>query len=163
VPAERTELDGPFYNPFFDTFGKSPFEPADFGLQGNTTFPRDDDTPGGSAGQFGRDDGVVFWGSMIPNKRLKYAIGGFSGLDNDDINPDREFQYAVRLAYNFWNIEDNPGYYTSSTYYGGRGHPHIGRVEHLWPGPCRYRHGLGQLPGDRSRPLMEKVLPNEGW
>jgi hypothetical protein len=52
VPAERTELDGPFYNPFFDTFGKSPFEPADFGLQGNTTFPRDDDTPGGSAGQF---------------------------------------------------------------------------------------------------------------
>jgi hypothetical protein len=101
--------------------------------------------------------------SLIPNKRLKYAIGGFSGLDDDDINPDREFQCAARLAYNFWNIEDNPGYYTSSTYYGGRGHPHIGRVEHLWPGPCRYRHGLGQLPGERSRPLMEKVLPNEGW
>ena len=60
VPAERTELDGPFYNRFFDTFGKSPFEPADFGLQGNITFPRDDDTTGGSAGQFGRDDGVVF-------------------------------------------------------------------------------------------------------
>jgi hypothetical protein len=105
VPAERTELDGPFYNPFFDTFGKSPFEPADFGLQGNTTFPADDPSntiTGGAAGQFGRDDGVVLWGSLIPNKRLKYAIGAFSGLDNRDINPDREHQYVVRLAYNFW-------------------------------------------------------------
>ena len=65
VPAERTELNGPFYNPLFDTFEKSPFEPADFGLQGNTTFPQDDDTPGGSAGQFGRNDGVVLWGPLI--------------------------------------------------------------------------------------------------
>jgi hypothetical protein len=163
VPAERTELDGPFYNPFFDTFGKSPFEPADFGLQGNTTFPRDDDTPGGSAGQFGRDDGVVFWGSMIPNKRLKYAIGGFSGLDNDNINPDREFQYAVRLAYNFWNIEDNPGYYTSSTYYGKSGD-----VLTLAASNIFHRDGAGtatdsgNFRGTEVDLLMEKVLPNEG-
>ena len=100
VPAERTELDGPFYNSFFDTLGKRPFKPADFGLQGNTTFPADDPSnmiTGGAAGQFGRDDGVVLWGSLIPNQRIKYAIGGFSGLDGDDINPDREFQYATQL------------------------------------------------------------------
>ncbi|MDQ3580320.1 MAG: OprO/OprP family phosphate-selective porin [Pseudomonadota bacterium] len=163
VPAERTELDGPFYNPFFDTFGKSPFEPADFGLQGNTTFPRNDDTPGGSAGQFGRDDGVVLWGSLIPNKRLKYAIGAFSGLDNDDINPDREFQYAARLAYNFWNIEDNPGYYTSSTYYGKSGDILTLGVSNI------YGRDLAGTPTDSGNfrgtavdLLMEKVLPNEG-
>jgi len=109
VPAERTELDGPFYNPFFDTFGKSPFGPADFGLQGNTTFPRTDPTTGASAGQFGRDDGMVFGGSMIPNKRLKYAIGDFSGLDNDDINPDREFQYAVRPRVSLLEHRGQPG------------------------------------------------------
>ena len=90
----------------------------------NTTFPADDlsnTITGGAAGQFGRDDGIVLWGSLIPNKRLKYAIGAFSGLDDDDINPDREFQYAARLSYNFWNIEDNPGYYTSSTYITAKG------------------------------------------
>lgn len=27
----------------------------------------------------------------------------------------------MRLAYHFWNIEDNPGYYSSSTYYGKSG------------------------------------------
>jgi hypothetical protein len=132
-------------------------------LQGNTTFPRDDDTPGGSAGQFGRDDGVVFWGSMIPNKRLKYAVGAFSGLDNDDINPDREFQYAVRLAYNFWNIEDNPGYYTSSTYYGKSGD-----VLTLAASNIFHRDGAGtatdsgNFRGTEVDVLLEKVLPNEG-
>ncbi len=162
VPAERTELDGPFYNPFFDTFGKSPFEPADFGLQGNTTFPRGDDTPGGSAGQFGRDDGVVLWGSLIPNKRLKYAIGAFSGLDGP-ANPDREFQYAVRLAYNFWDIEDNPGYYTSSTYYGKAGDILTLGVSNIY-----HRDGAGtaadsgNFRGTAVDLLLEKVLPDEG-
>lgn len=166
VPAERTELDGPFYNPFFDTFGKSPFEPADFGLQGNTTFPGQDPSnalTGGAAGQFGRDDGVVLWGSLIPNKRLKYAIGAFSGLDNKDINPDREHQYAVRLAYNFWNIEDNPGYYTSSTYYGK-----AGDILTLGASNIYHRDGAGtakdsgNFRGTEVDLLMEKVLPNEG-
>ncbi|MGH9892719.1 MAG: hypothetical protein ACREA0_12160, partial [bacterium] len=162
VPAERTELDGPFYNPFFDTFQKSPFEPADFGLQGNTTSPRDDDTPGGSAGQFGRDDGVVLWGSLIPNKRLKYAIGAFGGLDGP-ANPDRELQYAVRLAYNFWNIEDNPGYWTSSTYYGKAGDILTLGASNIW-----HRDGAGtaadsgNFRGTAVDLLMEKVLPNEG-
>jgi len=163
VPAERTELDGPFYNPFFDTFGKSPFNPADFGLQGNTTFPRNDPTTGASAGQFGRDDGVVLWGSLIPNKRLKYAIGAFSGLDDDDINPDRELQYAVRLAYNFWNIEDNPGYYTSSTYYGKAGDIlTLGASNIYGRDLAGTATDSGNFRGTEVDLLMEKVLPNEG-
>jgi len=175
VPAERTELDGPFYNPFFDTFGKSPFEPADFGLQGNTTFPRNDDTPGGSAGQFGRDDGVVLWGSLIPNKRLKYAIGAFSGLDGP-ANPDRELQYAARLAYHFWDIEDNPGYFTSSTYYGKAGDILTLAVSNIYhrdgaggiipvtdtPDPFDTVTDSGNFRGTAVDLLMEKVLPNEG-
>ena len=163
VPAERTELDGPFYNPFFDTFGKSPFNPADFGLQGNTTFPRNDPTTGASAGQFGRDDGVVLWGSLIPNKRLKYAIGAFSGLDDDDINPDSELQYAVRLAYNFWNIEDNPGYYTSSTYYGKAGDIlTLGASNIYGRDLAGTATDSGNFRGTEVDLLMEKVLPNEG-
>ncbi len=162
VPAERTELDGPFYNPFFDTFGKTPFEPADFGLQGNTTFPQNDDTAGGSAGQFGRDDGVVLWGSLIPNKRLKYAIGAFSGLDGP-ANPDREFQYAVRLAYNFWDIEDNPGYYTSSTYYGKGGDILTLAASNIFhEDGAGTAEDSGNFRGTAVDLLMEKVLPNEG-
>ncbi|MGQ0592101.1 MAG: hypothetical protein ACT4QB_05470 [Gammaproteobacteria bacterium] len=162
VPAERTELDGPFYNPFFDTFGKSPFEPADFGLQGNTTFPQNDDTPGGSAGQFGRDDGAVLWGSLIPNKRLKYAIGAFSGLDGP-ANPDSELQYAVRLAYNFWDIEDNPGYYTSSTYYGKAGDILTLGVSNIYGRDLAgTATDSGNFRGTAVDLLMEKVLPNEG-
>ncbi len=165
VPAERTELDGPFYNPFFDTFGKTPFEPADFGLQGNTTFPGQDPSnllTGGSAGQFGRDDGVVFWGSLLPNKRLKYAVGVFDGLDGD-INKDSEFEYAVRLSYNFWEIEDNPGYYTSSTYYGKAGDILTLGASNIWQ-----RDGAGTVddPGNFRGTefdfLMEMVLGNQG-
>jgi len=100
---------------------------------------------------------------MIPNKRLKYAVGGFSGLDNDDINPDRELQYAVRLAYHFWNIEDNPGYYTSSTYYGKSGD-----VLTLAASNIFHRDGAGtatdsgNFRGTDVDLLMEKVLFNEG-
>ncbi len=166
VPAERTEMDGPFYNPFFDTFGKSPFNPADFGLQGNTTFPAQDPsnaTTGGSAGQFGRDDGMVLWGSLTPDKRLKYAVGAFSGLDNEAINPDGELQYGARLAYNFWNVEDNPGYWTTSTYYGKQGD-----IFTLGASTIYHKDGAG-APGNsgdflgvEGDLLLEKVLANQG-
>ncbi len=166
VPAERTEMDGPFYNPFFDTFGKSPFNPADFGLQGNTTFPGQDISnffTGGAAGQFGRDDGLVLWGSLTPDKRLKYAVGAFSGLDNQAINPDGELQYAVRLAYNFWNVEDNPGYWTSSTYYGK-----AGDILTLGGSNIYHKDGAGtaanrgDFMGIAGDLLLEKVLANNG-
>ncbi len=166
VPAERTEMDGPFYNPFFDTFGKSPFNPADFGLQGNTTFPAQDPanaTTGGAAGQFGRDDGLVLWGSLTPDKRLKYAVGAFSGLDNEAINPDSELQYAVRLAYNFWNVEDNPGYWTSSTYYGKAGDVFTVATSNIYhkdgAGTAADRGDFMGIAGDV---LLEKVLANNG-
>jgi hypothetical protein len=163
VPAERIELDGPFYNPFFDTYGKEPFNPSDFGLQSNLTFPSQDVTVGGgSAGQFARDDGVALWGRLTPDKRLQYAIGAFDGLDGP-ANKDSNFLYTVRLSYNFWNIEDNPGYYTSSTYYGKMGDVFTLAVANLYhEDGVGTRADPGNFRGTSADVLLEKVLPNDG-
>ena len=67
----------------------------------------------GAAGLLGRDDGVTVWGAQ---GKLQYAAGLFDGLSGRD-----SLLFAGRLAYNFLNMEKNPGYYTSSTYYGGGG------------------------------------------
>lgn len=161
IPAERRELDGPFYNPFFDTFGKSPFNPADFGLQGLTN-NQSDVTPGGAAGTFGRDDGVVLWGALTADKRLTYAISAFDGLDGG-ANRDSNLMYVGRVSYNFWNVEDNPGYYTSSTYYGTAGDVLTVAASNIY-----HEDGVGvatnsgDFRGTEVDVIMEKVLPNDG-
>lgn len=114
VPAERREMNGPFYSAVHSIFltgdriSGTPFVPADF----NTTIRND----GTSAGSFGRDDGVTFWGSVWDG-RIQYALGIFQGL-RGGANKDDNLLYAQRLAFNFWEVEKNPGYYTSGTYYG---------------------------------------------
>lgn len=105
VPSDRAELDGPFYQNVFE-FNKTPFYPSDFG-----NF---------DAGRFGRDDGVNVWGALTSDKRLTYVVGVFDGLDGA-ANADDNLLYAGRFSYNFLNVEKNPGYYTSSTYYGKGG------------------------------------------
>lgn len=105
VPSDRAELDGPFYQNTFE-FNKTPFYPSDHG-----NF---------NAGRFGRDDGVNIWGTLTADKRLAYVVGAFDGLD-DGANADDNFLYAARISYNFLEVEKNPGYYTSSTYYGKGG------------------------------------------
>ena len=105
VPADRAELDGPFYHNTFE-LNKTPFYPSDFG-----NF---------DAGKFGRDDGINLWGALTPDKRLTYVAGIFDGLDGK-ANTDDNLLYAGRISYNFLNVEENPGYYTSSTYYGKAG------------------------------------------
>lgn len=105
VPFDRAELNGPFYHSTYD-FNKTPFEPADQG-----SF---------DSGKFGRDDGVTLWGAITPDKKMTYAVGIFDGATGGS-NVDSNLLYAGRVGYNFLNVESNPGYYTSSTYYGGAG------------------------------------------
>jgi hypothetical protein len=113
VPAERREMNGPFYANTYDSF-KTPFYSSDFSV----------DFGAGGAGVYGRDQGVNVWGAVGPKDAFKYVFGVFQGLQsssgsgpNQDDNP----LFAFRLAYNFLNVEDNPAYYTSGTYYGGAG------------------------------------------
>ncbi|MCP5144457.1 MAG: hypothetical protein H6978_06505 [Gammaproteobacteria bacterium] len=101
TPADRIEMNGPFY-----------------GLSWNQyTQPLYASDQGGTAGTYGRDDGVTVWGTM---GKFQYAIGAFDGL-NGFSNQSDDVLIAGRFAYNFLNMEDNPAYYTSSTYYGGLG------------------------------------------
>lgn len=97
-PSDRSNLDGPYYLSSYNYPGLVSRYPAKYA---------------------GRDVGATFWGSFL-DKHLSYAVGVFrghnriSGASNDGSNP----LFAGRVAYNFWEVEDNPGYYTSSTYYG---------------------------------------------
>jgi hypothetical protein len=97
-PSDRSNLDGPYYLSSYNYPGVVSQYPAKFD---------------------GRDDGVTVWGKVF-NKRLTYAVGAFAGHDriaaaaNQGDNP----LFAGRVVYNFWDVEDNPGYYESSTYYG---------------------------------------------
>jgi hypothetical protein len=101
TPADRIEMNGPYY-----------------GLNWNQytvpLLPSDQD---GTAGIYGRDEGVTVWGA---SGKLQYAIGLFEGVDGAP-NVEDNLLIAARVAYNFLNMESNPGYYTSSTYYGGLG------------------------------------------
>lgn len=109
VPADRAEMSGPFYANVYDGF-KTPFYPADQGGTHGTD----------GAGVYGRDEGVVVWGGLGQEARFTYALGVFDGLEGGSNEKD-ELLYSARLSYNFLNVENNPGYYTSSTYYGGAG------------------------------------------
>jgi hypothetical protein len=97
-PSDRSNLDGPYYISSWSYPGVVSQYPAKFA---------------------GRDDGVTVWGKAM-DKKLTYAVGVFKGhnrifgASNEGDNP----LFAGRIAFNFFDVEDNPGYYTSSTYYG---------------------------------------------
>jgi hypothetical protein len=97
-PTDRSNLDGPYYLSSYNYPGLVSQYPSKFD---------------------GRDDGITVWGKLL-HKKLTYAVGAFEGHDriagaaNHEGNP----LVSARVAYNFWDVEDNPGYYTSSTYYG---------------------------------------------
>jgi len=105
VPSDRAELNGPFYHSTYE-FNKTPFFPNDQGSW--------------SAGKYGRDDGINLWGALTDDKKLTYVVGLFNGTTGDS-DQDDNLLYAGRVSYNFLNVEKNPGYYTSSTYYGKAG------------------------------------------
>ncbi len=107
TPADRIEMNGPFYG-------------LTWGQYTVPLYPSDNDGSNGAngvAGTYGRDEGVTVWGSL---GKFQYAVGvfdGYSGAANQSDAP----LFATRLAYNFLNKEANPGYYTSSTYFGKGG------------------------------------------
>jgi len=107
TPADRIEMNGPFYS-------------LSWGQYTVPLYPSDNDVNNGAdglAGTYGRDEGITIWGSM---DKLQYAFGIFDGY-SADANQSDDPLYATRLAYNFLNKEANPGYYTSSTYFGQAG------------------------------------------
>lgn len=109
VPADRAEMSGPYYANTY-AFNRTPFYPSDYSVKfGN-----------GGAGVYGRDNGLNIWGGLGAEKRFTYVVGGFSGLQGGS-NQSDDLLVGARLSYNFLNVESNPGYYTSSTYYGTAG------------------------------------------
>lgn len=104
TPADRIEMNGPFYALTWNQY-TVPLFPSDWS--------GDHDT----AGAYGRDEGVTVWGTL---GKFQYAVGAFDGY-NGPSNEDDSLLYAGRFAYSFLNMEGNPAYYTSSTYYGKAG------------------------------------------
>ncbi len=152
VPAERRELNGPYYSNNYTIFSAgTPFEAADFGTSIGS----------GNAGVYGRDDGVTVWGSFMEG-RLQYAMGIFHGL-RDGANGDDNLLYAQRVAYNFWDVEKNPGYYTSGTYYGNGGDIFtVGISNQYQEDGAGTAADPGDFRGTAVDFLIEKVLPNNG-
>ncbi|AMK78127.1 hypothetical protein [Methylomonas denitrificans] len=154
VPAERREMNGPFYSAVYNIFSAgTPFEPSDY----NLTIKSD----GTSAGSFGRDDGATFWGAVFDG-RFQYAAGFFRGL-RGGANVDDNILYAQRFAYNFWDVEKNPGYYTSGTYYGKGGDIlTVGVANQYQEDGAGALGSPGSFRGTTADVLMEKVLPGGG-
>ena len=163
VPGERRELNGPFYNSIYQAFrAGSPFEPSDNSnkIQSNGT----------SAGVWGRDDGATVWGAAF-DERLQYSFGFFRGLrngpnngpaSNPGANVNNSAMYAQRISYNFWQVEKNPGYYTSGTYYGKGGDILTAGVynQYQYNGVGTYE-SPSNFRGSGFDVLMEKILPNK--
>lgn len=154
LPSERGELNGPFYHATFDGF-RTPFFPAD--QSGNF--------PGGAAnnaGLYGRDNAVVFFGKVHPfGGHLQYAGSVSTGV-RGAINPGNSLMYTGRVTYNFLNDENNPGYYTSGTYYGTAGDilAIAGSVQHQKDGvgSATAANGVADFTGLSFDLLFEKLL-----
>ncbi|HIF74773.1 MAG TPA: hypothetical protein EYG31_06830 [Porticoccaceae bacterium] len=101
TPADRIEMNGPYYGLSWNQY-TVPLLPSD---------------QLGQAGLLGRDDGVTVWGAL---GKFQYAVGAFDGVEGGP-NQDDNVLLSARFAYNFLSMESNPGYYSSSTYYGGGG------------------------------------------
>jgi hypothetical protein len=155
VPADREEMSGPYYANIWN-WAKTPFGPADWGA----------DHGKGNAGLYGRDEGVTVWGGLGEEKRFTYAVGifeGYESIDSTDADPDDNFLYSGRFSYNFLNVESNPGYYTSSTYYGGLGDiltvSFAAQMEEDATGTAA---DLGDFTALYADVLYETVLENKG-
>ena len=141
TPADRIEMNGPYYGLNWNQF-TVPLLPSD---------------QTGQAGLLGRDDGVTIWGTL---NKFQYAVGAFDGVEGGP-NQDDNILLSARFAYNFLNMESNPGYYTSSTYYGG-----LGDIFTLALSFQSQSDGTGTATeaGDFDAvildALFEKVLPN---
>ena len=164
MPSERGELNGPFYHATFDGF-RTPFFPADQsgnfpnGTVGNNTATA---AGNGQGGLYGRDNGVVFFGKFHPfGTHLLYAGAVSTGVRGGP-NTGSSLMYTGRLQWNLLNDEDNPGYYTSGTYYGTAGDivAIAGNVQHQKDGAGSPTLGTSDFTGLSVDLLVEKLLPN---
>ncbi len=156
VPSERGELNGPFYHATYDGF-RTPFFSAD--QSGNV--PGGTNTAG-NGGLYGRDNGVVFFGKIHPfGTHLMYVGSVFTGVRGGP-NTGNNLMYAGRLQWNLLNDEDNPGYYTSGTYYGTAGDvvAIAANVQHQAEGAGSATLGKSDFTGLSVDLLIEKLLPN---
>jgi hypothetical protein len=158
MPSERGELNGPFYHATYDGF-RTPFFPAD--QSGN--FPGGaTGATGGQGGLYGRDNGAVFFGKFHPfGTHLLYAAAVSTGVRGGP-NTGSSLMYTGRLQWNLLNDEDNPGYYTSGTYYGTAGDivAIAGNVQHQKDGAGSPTLGTSDFTGLSVDLLIEKLLPN---
>ncbi len=154
VPAERREMNGPYYSGVYNIYSAgTPFEPSDY----NGTIKSD----GTSAGSRGRDDGATVWGAFMGG-RLQYSFGFFRGL-RGGANVNDNILYGQRVAYNFWEVEKNPGYYTSGTYFGKGGDIlTVGLSNQYQQGGAGSAADPASFRGTTVDLLVEKVLPNSG-
>ena len=99
VPSDRSNFSGPFFMSPWNYPGV-----YSVGSLGGFIGPK--------TGATGRDDGVVVWGQFVGGK-AKYFLGAFN-LDNVQQSP----LYSGRI--NIALLGEEPGFWGSSTYYGGK-------------------------------------------
>jgi hypothetical protein len=99
-PSDRANLYGPYYAVPWSFPGVASNYPSIFA---------------------GRDDGLTVWGRPMAGK-LVYALGAFNGHNRVAglSNQSDKLAYSGRLAYNFWDAEPAPAYYTGGWYGGSK-------------------------------------------
>jgi len=143
-PSDRINLDGPYY-------------------LSSWNFPLVQAYPSIFAG---RDDGAAVWGdTSFGETQFKYQVGAFqgcadSGNCNTGANDEDNLLYAGRFTLNFWDPE--PGYYNSSTYYGGKDILAVGLVLQSQADAVGTVADQADFFGWNVDALMEKKLGNDG-
>ena len=141
-PSDRFNLDGPY---FLNAYN----------------FPVVQAYP---ALENGRDNGVAIMKEYGGGK-FKWSYGMFEGRTSDtnsDSNPDGgdNSLHAFRATYNFWDPE--PGYYTTSSYYGAKDVLAVAFVYHREDDGVGTATTVGDFTGWNVDALMEKKLSNGG-
>ena len=141
-PSDRFNLDGPY---FLNAYN----------------FPMVQAYP---ALENGRDNGVAIM-KEYGGGRFKWSYGMFEGRTSDTnggSNPDLgdNALHAFRATYNFWDPE--PGYYTTSSYYGAKDVLAVAFVYHREDDGAGTSTTVGDFTGWNVDALMEKKLSNGG-
>ena len=141
-PSDRFNLDGPY---FLNAYN----------------FPIVQAYP---ALENGRDNGFAIMKEYDGGK-FKWSYGLFEGRTSDtnsDTNPDQSDNslHTFRATYNFWAPE--PGYYTTSSYYGAKDVLAVAFVYHKENDGAGTSTTVGDFTGWNVDVLMEKKLSNGG-
>ncbi|MEC4677331.1 MAG: porin [Nitrospirota bacterium] len=138
-PSDRSNLSGPYYLNAWD-------------------FPFIQLYPNVFAG---RDDGLAIWG-QVDGGKFKYQIGAFEGQGDTPGGPNQSdaLLYAGRLTLNL--LDPEPGYYNSSTYYGGKDVLAIGLVGQYQEDATGTAGAAGSFKGWNLDLLFEKDLSGAG-